>query len=313
MQTRRQFIQQGFAVGAAFSLPTLSGLFAAETAPEAPLPAAPDGREPHLVAVRGGSRSAMLERALGRLGGIGAFVKPGQSVLVKPNIGWDKPPEVAANTHPELVGRIVALCVAAGAREVVVFDNTCSPWRKAYDTSGIAETARAAGAKVLNGKDKSLYRETKIPGATRLAAALVHQSWLDCDVIINVPVLKHHGGPRMTACMKNIMGAVWDRQFFHANDLARCIAESVLIRKPHLNILDAYHPMLRNGPQGKSAADTLEMKTLLLSRDIVTIDAAAAKMLGHAEDGISYVKLGAAMGLGRLDLANLAIERITLS
>lgn len=305
--SRREFLKRGFAVGAAFSLPTLSGLFAADKVPPAKSGGAPD-----LVAVRDGTRSAMLERALACYGGMGAFVKKGQSVLVKPNIGWDKSPELGANTHPELVGRIIELCFAAGAREVVVFDNTCSPWRKAYETSGVEAAAKAAGARMVNGKDQSLYREVKLQGTEALKEAQVQGAFLDCDVVINVPVLKHHGGARMTACMKNLMGVVWDRQFFHKTNLARCIAESVKIRMPDLNILDAYHPMMRNGPQGKSTEDTLEMRTLLMSRDIVAIDAAASKMLGHEEDGISHVKIGAEMGLGRCELAKLNIERISM-
>ena len=307
MTTRRDFIKAGFAVGTAFSMSTLSGLFAGESE------LASDNTNPDLVAVRGGTRTDMLLRALACYGGIGAFVKKGQSVLIKPNIGWDKAPELGANTHPELIGKLVELCLAAGAKEVVVFDNPCSPWQKAYKTSGIEEAARKAGARMINGKDQTLYREHVVKGGRQLTSVLVQESYLDSDVVINVPVLKHHGGATMTACMKNLMGVVWNRGHFHRNDLHRCIAESVLIRKPDLNILDAYHPMMRNGPQGKSTGDLIPMETLLMSRDIVTIDAAAAKMLGHKEDSIGHVRIGAEMGIGRLDLPNLKIARIQMT
>lgn len=116
----------------------------------------------------------------------------------------------------------------------------------------------------------------------------------------------------MTAGMKNLMGMVWDRGFYHKNDLQRCIAEFLYVRKPTLTVVDAYHPMVRNGPRGKSADDLVEMKTLLLSPDPVAADAAAAKLLGHEPSSIGHVKIAAELGFGRMDLENLDIARIRL-
>jgi uncharacterized protein (DUF362 family) len=148
MNTRREFLKSGLALGAAFSFANWPKLSAAEPA-ATPLPL------PILVAVRDGSRTAMLNQALAVLGGIGAFVRPGQTVCLKPNIGWDAPPERGADTHPELVGRLTRLCLEAGAKSVSVFDNTCDQWQRCYENSGIEKAARDAGALVINGKDKS--------------------------------------------------------------------------------------------------------------------------------------------------------------
>ncbi len=311
MKTRREFIKAGFALGAGFSLVDLGGLFAAE----APAGAAPvaDSAAPVLAAVRDGDRVAMLDKALEALGGIGKFVRPGQTVLIKPNIGWDVPPERSANTHPDLIGRLVVLCRDAGAKSVSVFDNTCDQWQRAYANSGIEKAARDAGAIIVNGKDETLYRETAIPRGVKLRSAKVHELVLDSDVFINVPVLKHHSGALMTAAMKNLMGVVWDRRFYHNNDLHQCIADFVTVREPTLNIIDAYHPMVRNGPRGKTEADTVLMRTLLASTDIVAVDAAAAKLLGHEPAAVTHVRIAAEMNLGRMDLENLDIRRFKLA
>ena len=311
MKTRRDFLKTGLALGAGISLADLGGLFAAETR----LPAAdtPGTDRPLLVAVRDGDRIALLDKALEPFGGIGAFVRPGQTVLIKPNIGWDAPPERGATTHPSLIARLVTLCREAGARAVSVFDNPCDQWERCYEHSGIAQAAREAGAVVVSGKDATLYRETAIPRGVKLKSAKVHSLVLDCDVFFNVPVLKHHGGALMTAGMKNLMGVIWDRRYYHRTDLHQCIADLLTLRRPTLNIIDAYHPMVRNGPRGRTADDLVELRTLLASTDIVAVDAAAAKMLGLDPATVTHVRLAAGMNLGRIDLDQVDIRRFKLA
>ena len=320
MNTRRDFIKTTLALGAGatLGLPALNKLLAVDAAPapantDAPAPAS--DAKPDLVAVRDGTRAAMLDRAIDTLGGMSAFVKKGQKVVIKPNIGWDKPPEICADTHPDIVARLVTLCLAAGAAEVAVFDHTCDePWDKVYQTSGIAPAAKAAGARLLPANSASYYREVKVPGGVSLKTVKIHTAVLDSDVFINAPVLKHHGGELMTACMKNLMGMVWDRGFWHGNNLDQCIVDILRAKKPDLNILDAYSPMARNGPQGNSTADLLpNVKTLFASTDIVAIDAAGARTLGHDPAKIRYIRLAAEAGLGRMDLEKLNIARIKLS
>ena len=306
MNTRREFIKSGLALGAAVTLPEWSRLAAAET----PVTTAP---RPILVAVRDGTRTAMLDSALAVFGGIGALVRPGQTVCLKPNIGWDAPPERGADTHPELVGRLTRLCLDAGAKSVSVFDNTCDQWQRCYENSGIEKAARDAGAVVINGKDQSYYREVAIPGGVKLKTALVHSLVLDSDVFLNVPVLKHHSGTGMTAAMKNLMGVIWDRGFYHQNNIHQAIADFLTLRKPTLNILDAYHPMVRNGPRGKTVDDVFEMRSLLASTDPVALDAAAARMLGLDPAQIAYIKIGAEMKLGTMDLEAVDVRRIKLA
>ncbi len=309
MNTRREFLKSGLALGAAVSLARWGRLTAAET----PAPAATAPPRPVLVAVREGSRAAMLDQALAALGGLGAWVKPGQTVCLKPNIGWDAPPERGANTHPELVGHLVRRCLEAGAKSVSVFDHTCDPWQLTYEHSGIAAAARAAGAHVVNGNDQSLYREVEIPGGVKLKRAWVHSLVLDSDVLLNVPVLKHHSGTGMTAAMKNLMGAVWDRGFYHQNNLHQAIADFLTLRKPTLSLLDAYHPMVRHGPRGKTVADLVEMRTLLASADPVALDTAAAKLLGLDPAKVAYLKLADAMKLGTMDLTQVEVRRFSLA
>lgn len=315
-EQRRDFIKKGFAVGALFSLVDLGGLFAAEESPaKTEGKKADDAKKvPDMVAVRGGERVAMLDKALAALGGIEKFVKKGQTVVLKPNAGWDKGPELAANTHPDLVAHMVKLCLKAGAKEVNVFDHTCSEWKSAYANSGIKDAVEKAGGKMVPGNDEKMYVKKEAPKAAVLKEALIHKLIVESDVYINMPVLKHHGGATITACLKNVMGLVWDRRQFHSAGLHECIADGVLYRKPDLNILDAYTPMTRNGPQGKSVNDLMDgVKSLIVSVDPVACDAAGLAILGHKRGDIKHVKLAAEAGHGVDDLSKLKVERIVMS
>jgi len=302
--TRRRFI--GVSTGAAAALISWRNpVFAAP---------ATEGDGPwDIVAVRNGEPVEMFEAGIAALGGMGAFVKKGQSVVVKPNIGWDQPPEIPANTNPDLVGAIVRHCLQAGASKVTVFDHTCHNWEHTYKTSGIADAVEAAGGVMVPGNFENAYREVELPKARTLKKALVHNEMLDCDVFINVPVLKHHGGAKLTVCMKNLMGCVWDRRFFHSNGLDQCIADMCFApRKPDLNIIDAYRILRKNGPQGRAMEDGELAKYQMLGTDMVALDAAAAKLFGMAPAEIGYVKIAGEMGGGEADLEKVKIHRITL-
>ena len=263
-----------------------------------------------LVAARGGEIVDMYKKAMEEMGGMGKFVRRGQLVVVKPNIGWDVTPERAANTNPDLVGAIVEDCLRAGARRVVVFDNTCDQWQRCYTNSGIEKAVLDAGGQMMPGNLERYYKDIEIPDAVRLKNTKIHEILLDADVFINVPVLKHHASTSLTIAMKNLMGAIWDRRWWHRNNLHQCIADFCLYCKPTLNIVDAYLVMTRNGPRGTSTADLALMKNLLISPDIVAIDAASAMVFGSQPDDVRHIKIAEEMGIGVADLSKLNIKRV---
>ena len=265
-----------------------------------------------LVAVRGGGAADMFDRGIAVLGGMEKFVARGQSVVVKPNIGWDRAPEMGSNTNPELVGRIVEHCLKAGASRVYVFDHTCDEWRACYTNSGIEKAASEAGATVAPGNSERYYQDVSIPKGRRLTEAKEHELILESDVFINVPVLKHHGGASITVAMKNLMGNVWDRRFYHRNDLHQCIADYATYRKPDLNVVDAYRVMLRNGPRGGSLEDVVTMEAQVISTDIVAADAASSLLFGTQPAEVRHIQLGEEMGIGTLKLDDLNIHRLRI-
>jgi len=273
--------------------------------------------EPDLVAVMGGEPDVMLIRALKELGGIGHYVKKGDKVVIKPNIGWDRKPEMAANTNPVLVGALVKLCKNAGASEIIVFDHTCHDWKKSYTNSGIEKAVTDAGGKMVPGNDEVYYRDVELPHGVNMKKNKIHKAILDCDVWFNVPVLKHHGGAKNSISMKNLMGIVWDRGFYHGHDLHQCIADTATFhKKPALNIVDAYRIMKSNGPQGKSEADVVMLKSLIISPDFVAADTAALKMFSQVQPtdikDVRHIGLAEKLNVGTQDLEKLNVKKIKL-
>ncbi|MGE5402163.1 MAG: DUF362 domain-containing protein [Ignavibacteriales bacterium] len=303
---RREFIKKSVAAsvaaGSALSLGNINNLWAYGSMAASAY---------DLVAVKGGEPDVMFDKAIESLGGMKKFVKKGQTVVVKPNIGWDVVPEKGANTNPKLVSRIIQHCYNAGAKEVLVFDHTCDNWTKCYSNSGIERAVKDSGGKIVTGAFESYYHDVTVKGK-RLTSAKIHELIMSSDVFINVPILKNHGGAKMTASMKNLMGIIWDRGYMHENDLQQCIADLVTFKKPHLNVVDAYYVMKNHGPRGVSKEDLVTMKSQIISTDIVAADAAAAKLFGFEPNDIPHIKLAAGMNLGRMDLDKLSINRIKI-
>jgi len=303
---RRNFIkksiQTGFAAGAVYSIGNYSNLFASQLISDTP----------DLVAIKGGPPNVMFDKAIQYLGGMKSFVKKGESVVIKPNIGWDVSPEGGANTNPVLINIIIKHCFEAGAKDVYVFDHTCDNWNRCYTNSGIERATKDAGGKIVPGNSENYYHEVELKRAKNLTNAKIHELILNSDVFINVPVLKEHGSAGLTICMKNLMGAVWDRRFWHRNNLHQCIADFPSFRKPDLNIVDAYYVMKRNGPRGTSRNDIVEMKSQIISKDIVAADSAAAKLFGINPDTISYINMADELNVGTKNLNKLSIKRIIM-
>lgn len=311
---RRDFLKTVALTGAVLTIkPTeaMDVLTQSVSSPNAP------GKKVDMVAIMGGEPDAMFRRGIAELGGMKQFVKKGYKVCVKPNIGWDKTPELAGNTNPKLVQEIIKQCFAAGAKEVIVFDHTCDDWIKCYKNSGIESASKAAGAKVMPAHLESYYRTVSLPKGKNLKSAKIHQAILDSDVWINVPILKNHGGANLTISMKNLMGIVWDRGAFHQKDLQQCIADiCTLQKKPVLNVVDAYRVMKTNGPRGRSASDVVLSKGLFISQDIIAVDTAATKFFNQIRNmpikDVAHIANGEALKIGTMDIDKLNIKRIKI-
>jgi uncharacterized protein (DUF362 family) len=301
---RRDFLRQvaAWSTGAALVPATfrIHPEFLAEEAPK-----------PILAVAKGSDYAALVAKVLEPLGGMQAFVKKGDKVVVKPNIGWDRKPEQAANTHPLVVKAVVKAALDAGASKVLVFDRTCNEMRRSYAASGIIKALEElANDKVawfhVEDKDRK-FVPVKIEKAKDVKEWQFHKDALEADVYINLPIAKHHRLATLTLGLKNIMGVIGgDRGQIH-QAMGQRVADLNCVVKPKLTLIDATRILLRNGPVGGNLEDVKVLDTLIASPDCVAADAWATTLFDRKPEDIDATKAAAAMGLGIMDLSRIKI------
>ncbi|WP_306599322.1 DUF362 domain-containing protein [Geothrix sp. 21YS21S-2] len=287
------------------SAATLGGLAALDALP---LRAAPAPR-PDLAVAHGASPERIVRAAVDALGGIRRFIAKGDVVVVKPNIGWDRTPEQAACTNPEVVATLVRLCLEAGAKTVKVFDRTCNDARRCYVQSGIEAAARAAGAEVSH-IDERRFREVKIPRGVAIQAWPIYIDVLEADKLINVPIAKHHSLGRLTLSLKNWMGVMGENRGRIHQRLDETLVDIATVVRPCLTVLDAVRILTAHGPVGGNLADVKRLDTVVAGTDQIAVDAYGATLFGLTGADLGYVREGARRGLGVMDLGRLVVKKL---
>jgi uncharacterized protein (DUF362 family) len=269
-----------------------------------------EGGLPDLAMIQGDSPGQITKEAISAIGGIKRYIAKGDVVIVKPNIGWDRTPEQAACTNPEVVKAIVELCVEADAKQVIVMDNTINPARRTYARSGIAKAAKEAGAKVPYVNPHHL-KKMALNGEW-LKEWEVYTDFIEADKIINVPIAKTHSLSRLTMGLKNWLGAVGGARNQLHQGLDYAMIDLAKFFKPTLTVLDAYRILLRNGPQGGRLSDAQLYKTVVAGVDYVAVDALGATFFDIKPEELPYLQLASEREIGRIDLEKLKIEKRTV-
>jgi uncharacterized protein (DUF362 family) len=258
-----------------------------------------DSAYPVLTSAMNPDPVAALNAALDGLGGIGRFVKTGERVVVKPNVGWDRTPEQGANTNPVLVSEMVRLCLGAGAARVMVTDVSCNDPRRSFMRSGIGEAAETAGAQVRLPAEED-FGETDL-GGTVLQNWAVLRHFVEADRFINMPVIKHHNLTLCTIGMKNLYGILGGRRNRLHQEIDQSIVDLAAFVRPTLTVVDGTRVLFRSGPQGGSLDDVSIENTVICSTDQVAADARGAEFLGLSPDRVGHIVLADRSGVGTLD------------
>jgi len=241
------------------------------------------------------------------LGGMERFVKKGGIVVVKPNIGWDRTPEQAANTNPAVVAALVEMCYKAGAKRVNVFDVTCNDARRCYENSGIQKAAKEKGAEVYLADTWNVLK-AKFPYPSPMEGWPILRDAVVCDTFINVPVLKHHGLTGLTLSMKNLMGVCGGVRGMMHVDIGRKLVDLTDFINPELTVIDATRMLVRNGPSGGNLADVITLDAVLASADPVLADAFACKLIKQDPMSITYLKEASSRNLGNPDVSKAKVK-----
>ena len=258
---------------------------------------APNPELPGMAIITGDDPAQLARQAIEELGGMARFITRGDIVLVKPNIGWDRVPEQAATTNPEVVAEIVRHCAAAGAKRIVVTDVSCNDPRRCFQRSGIAEAAQRAGAEIVL-PDPSMFQEVDLQGQT-LRAWPIFSPFLNVDKVINVPIAKHHSLTGTTLGMKNWYGMLGGPRHQLHQKIHESLVDLADFVRPTLTMIDCYRILIRNGTTGGNLEDVLLKKTMVAGTDPVALDAYVAKAFWDLDyPALPYLKMAAARGLG---------------
>lgn len=310
--TRRKFLTLTGAVAGMALFGSGCTSQAPEIAPPRQLAAAPTGSQAYLAAAHGTDPAEITRRAIAALGGIERFVKSGHDVIIKPNICVDyHPPEYAATTNPTVVATLVSLCLGAGAKRVRVMDMPFGGTPdSAYVVTGIGDAVKATGGE-MEVMSRIKYVKTAIPAGRDITEWEIYQDALKADVLINVPIAKHHSLARLTLGTKNLLGLVSSPSGIHRN-LGQRLADLASLIRPTLTVVDAVRILTAHGPTGGNLNDVQETNTVIASHDLVAADAYGATLFGLTGSDIAYIKAGTEMSLGTMDLKSIKIEEINI-
>lgn len=263
---------------------------------------------PGLVIARGPDAVLNVRRAIEAMGGIGAFVRPGERVVIKPNVGWNRLAEQAANTNPEVVAELVRMAIAAGASKVWVTDNPVNNPERCFERSGIRKAVGEAGGTLVL-PDANQFREVEV-GGKLLRVAEVLFPLVEADRVINVPIAKQHSLSGATLSMKNWYGVLGGHRVRLHQDIHRSIVDLAQMVKPTLTVLDATRVLLANGPSGGSLDDVKRLDTVAVSTDEVALDAFGAGLIGLSPEAVGFIGEGEKAGLGRADFKSRKLVEI---
>jgi uncharacterized protein (DUF362 family) len=298
---RRDFIRTSFSLGAgSLLLGNSTKLLSFPTA------------KPDAVWVQGGEPTELLTRALEKYGGMGNFISKGDVVVVKPNMGWDRAPEFAANTNPILVADVAKKCIEAGAKKVKIFDRTCNNPNRCYKNSKIEELSKKAGADVEQIR-KIKFKDISLPNGEILKKWAVYKDYLDADKVINIPIAKHHSLCRITLGLKNLMGVMGGNRGNIHNHFSKKLIDIDAEILPTLTIIDAYRVLTRNGPSGGNLNDVKFTKTLIMSPCNVTADILALELFDLKVQHVPHIQEAITRGLNKYDPNQLSVERININ
>jgi uncharacterized protein (DUF362 family) len=316
LQGRRRFLQRAGRLSGGAAVLAAGGYMAYSEQPIQRQPevinSIPDYRvEPSklypVMAVVGGLNvDAMVRQAVDNLGGIGRFIKKGDRVLLKPNVGWDRMPEQGANTGPEVVGAVVALCREAGAGAVLVSDVSLNDPRRSFSRSGIEKAVQESGGEVRICADDDFVMADM--GGTLLKTWPVSRFLFQADKVINLPIVKHHSLSGCTLAMKNWYGVLGGRRNQLHQDIHTSIVDLASALRPTLTIMDAVRVLKRNGPSGGNPLDVSRENTVIASLDEVALDSFSLGFLGLKPEAVPFLLMAEKKNLGLIDWRSLNIS-----
>lgn len=242
----------------------------------------------------------MVKAALEEMGGINQFITKGDVVMLKPNVAFDKNPDLAATTQPDTLAAVVKLCLGAGARKVIVADNPINNPESCFFKTKVGDAAIRAGAELMLPQE-SYFEQLYVGGETiKNTWKMFYRPFREATKVIGISPVKDHNLCKATVTLKNWYGLLGNpRNQFH-QDIHGIISDFAKMIKPTLVIADGRKMLMRNGPTGGSLNDVKASDAIVVGTDHVAVDSwVIDRLLGKQRHEILYLDKAIARGLGK--------------
>ncbi|MBE9537066.1 MAG: DUF362 domain-containing protein [Proteobacteria bacterium] len=259
--------------------------------------------------------AARLEKLLDQLGGMSAFVKPGERVLIKPNLLKAASPERAVTTHPALVEAVVREVQKAGGVVTIGDSPGIGKIQKIFDETGMTGVAERTGARLIELKESV---EAKTADGSTFQTLELSKEVLDADKVINLPKVKTHAQMYVTLGVKNCFGCVVGKRkpqwHFKAGVKREYFAGLILdiyrTINPVLTIADGITAMEGNGPGSGKPRD---LGLLFASADALAMDRVIVDVLGLKALEVPLFSVAKARGITGTELSELELRGAELA
>lgn len=255
--------------------------------------------------IRTSDRINGLNKAIELLGGMSRFIKTGDTVAIKPNVGFASSPQLGATSNPELLAELVKLCFKAGAKRVIVADNPINAPESCFLLSGIEKAAVSSGAEVMLPRSH-YFKPVSLKNSKLIRDwPVFFEPLKNADKLIGIAPVKSHQRSGASMAMKNWYGLLGGRRNIFHQDINGIISDLSIMIKPTLVILDGLDVMITNGPTGGSLSDLRKRNILIASCDQVAADSFGCTLLGLKSNELPFIAMAEKAGAGISDYRSL--------
>ncbi len=241
----------------------------------------------------------MVKRALDEMGGVSRFIQRGDVVVLKPNVAFDKNPDLAATSSPDTVSAVVKLCLKNGARKVIVADNPINNPESCFFKTKVGDAALRAGAELMMPQE-SYFEQLYVGGETiKNTWKMFYRPFREATKVIGVSPVKDHNLCKATVTMKNWYGLLGNpRNQFH-QDIHGIISDFAQMMKPTFVVADGRKMLMKNGPTGGSLNDVKKGDAIVVGTDCTAVDSwCVSRLLEKQRHEIIYLDKVIKRGLG---------------
>src|ERR1039458_3927580 len=267
---------------------------------------------PTLAIAHGMEHERTIRAALGALGGMERFIKHGDVVMIKPNVAFDRPPALAATTHPDALRAVAKLCFEAGASKVIVADNPINSPTGCFFKSGLTAVASEMNLDLLYPETNS-FAPLSLDGEILKEWTFFNTPFKKATKVIGLAPCKDHNLCHASMTTKNWYGLLGGRRNQFHQHIHSIVSDFALMMKPTLVILDGMNVLMSNGPTGGRLSDVKPMNTIVAGTDMIAVDAYGySHLLERDIAELTYLHKANDRGLGNINWKDTLYKEVTV-